>query len=83
MSSASNLLRDFPGDTVEIACDRCGRHGRYGKARLIDQHGGNKRLPDVLTLIVSEAGCEHWGQRLTGQGCAPYYPQLGTAPEIA
>jgi hypothetical protein len=37
--TGSIKLRDYPGDIVRLACDRCGRSGQYRKEKLITQFG--------------------------------------------
>jgi hypothetical protein len=39
-----NTLAEFPFDPVRIECARCGRSGRYAKARLIERFGARRRL---------------------------------------
>lgn len=34
-------LGDFPYERVEVACNKCGRAGRYGKAGLVDKFGAD------------------------------------------
>jgi hypothetical protein len=36
-------LADYPTDTVQLACERCDRRGRYRKERLISEHGADMR----------------------------------------
>jgi hypothetical protein len=42
-------------DVVRIECERCGRSGRYAKARLMERFGADAAGPDVLTEL---AACE-------------------------
>jgi hypothetical protein len=51
----SRSLGEFPLDVVHIDCERCGRAGRYAKARLMARFGADIALPDVLVAI---AQCE-------------------------
>jgi hypothetical protein len=39
MRLASNALANFPFPVVRLECLRCGRLGRYAKARLIERFG--------------------------------------------
>lgn len=34
-------LGDFPYDRVEVACNKCGRAGRYAKAGLVERFGAD------------------------------------------
>jgi hypothetical protein len=45
-------LRDVRDNFLTIACEVCGRRGRYGVIRLIGKHG-DARLSDVLTLLTA------------------------------
>jgi hypothetical protein len=51
----SRSLGEFPLDVVRIECERCGRSGRYAKARLMERFGADAAGPDVLTEL---AACE-------------------------
>ena len=57
-----------------MECKKCGRHGRYQKATLIEKYGSDIVLPDLLALI---AGDREVGARLCNQGCGAIYPSLG------
>ena len=46
------LLSDLAGEFVWLVCDKCGRKGRYRVARLIEQHGGDKKLTYLRTEIA-------------------------------
>ena len=52
-------LRDHPGSTVRLRCEKCGRAGQYAKGKLISIHGPDIPLPDLLVEI---AQCERRGQ---------------------
>jgi hypothetical protein len=43
----SHSLGEFPLDVVRIECERCGRAGRYAKARLIERFGADAAGPPV------------------------------------
>ena len=58
---------------LEIRCGRCDRVGRRRVSRLIEQHGGSMRLPDLRTALVK--GCDHAGGYGSGR-CDVFYPQL-------
>ena len=67
-------IRDFPADPIEVECKKCGRNSRYRKAALIENHGSDIVLPDLLALLASD--CEFWN-KLGNQGCGALYPALG------
>ena len=60
-------------DMLEIRCGRCDRAGRRRVSRLIEQHGGSMRLPNLRTELVQ--GCDHAGGYGSGR-CDVFYPQL-------
>jgi hypothetical protein len=60
MTIIATALKDFPGDWIEVACDKCGRHGRLRKERLIAEHGGNVTMPDLRHLIAECARRHTW-----------------------
>jgi hypothetical protein len=51
----SLTLSDVCEPTLTIACERCGRYGRYNVKRLVGAHGADAKLTD---LRVSLANCE-------------------------
>jgi hypothetical protein len=40
-------------DVLLVACDKCGRKGRYALARLIEQRGPEARMTDFLAEITA------------------------------
>jgi hypothetical protein len=51
----SLILSDVRQPTIEIRCERFGRHGRYNVQRLMAEHRADAKLPDLLvTLADSE-----------------------------
>jgi hypothetical protein len=38
--------------SLSIVCEPCGRRGSYNVARLIEQHGADAKLTDLLQAIV-------------------------------
>ncbi len=50
------IFSDLTGkrDVLQVACDKCGRKGRYAVARLIEQRGDNARVIDWLSDITAE-----------------------------
>ena len=73
-SSSSLTIKDFPTDRIEVECKKCGRHGRYRKATLIEKYGSDIVLPDLLALLAGD--CE-FRNKLGNQGCGAPYPALG------
>jgi hypothetical protein len=69
--TGSLRLRDYPGETVRLACDKCGRAGKYRKRKLIEQFGADIALPDLRHEI---AKCERMGSMI--DGCGVRYPAL-------
>jgi hypothetical protein len=63
--TGSLKLKDHPGDTVRIVCEKCRRRGQYRKGKLIAIYGPDIPLPD---LRIEIAQCERDG-----------YPQTWTA----
>jgi hypothetical protein len=51
-------LTDIQLAALTVTCRRCGRAGRYRVATLIEQHGGDRPLPDVARAIERASGCE-------------------------
>ena len=52
--SRAGRLANYRGNMVEIACPKCGRHGRLSKRRLVDEHGGDIALPDLLAHLAAD-----------------------------
>ncbi len=61
----------YPDDMVRLACERCGRSGRYHKQNLIAQFSRDIALPDLRHKI---ANCERRGKM--GDACAVHYVGL-------
>ncbi len=51
--SGSPTTKDFPIDSIEVECKKCGRNGRYQKATLIEKYGSEIVLPNLLALKSS------------------------------
>ncbi len=39
MPGQTFTLAEYPFDWIELACEKCGRHGKLRKARLMEQYG--------------------------------------------
>jgi hypothetical protein len=61
-------------DMLEIKCHRCDRHGRVSLARLIEEHGADRGLPDLWETLAGD--CEHARATALNSRCPIYYPQL-------
>ncbi len=64
-------LKDYPKPMVRLVCSRCDRKGQYRKETLIDLHGPDVTMPDLLHLI---AKCERHGKN--GDVCGIRYGDL-------
>jgi hypothetical protein len=60
--------------TLEVACDRCGRHGRLAVRRLIEQYGTGAKLPDLRAALAGD--CPRVGAASIYEQCRVGYPQL-------
>jgi hypothetical protein len=49
-------LKDYPFETLEVVCRKCGRAGRYGIKGLILKHGPD--FPFMQLRKVFESTCE-------------------------
>jgi hypothetical protein len=59
---------------VEVACHRCERRGRASLARLIDEHGADRGMPDLWESLAGD--CPNARSAALNNRCAIYYPQL-------
>ena len=59
---------------LEIACQRCDRHGRLSLARLVAEHGEGMGLPDLRDVLAGD--CPHAHAGAYHKRCAVYFPQL-------
>jgi hypothetical protein len=75
-SRGSIILGELQGklDLLEIKCHRCERHGRISLARLIEEHGADKGLPDLWESLAGD--CPNARTTAVHNRCAIYYPQL-------
>ena len=64
-------------DVLEIACRRCGRHGRYGTAGLVARHGAGIGVPNLRRILAAD--CSRWGAADIYDLCGVHFPQL---PEL-
>jgi hypothetical protein len=69
--SGALLLSDYPTEYVNLACSKCERRGRLRKDPLIEEHGPDIALPDLLADL---AKCARRGSFC--DACGAYYPAL-------
>lgn len=63
--------------TLEVACLRCDRRGRYGTARLVEKHGADAGLPDLRRVLAAD--CPRWAASNIYDLCGVHFPEL---PEL-
>jgi hypothetical protein len=61
-------------DVLQVACDKCGRKGRYAVARLFEQRGRNAKVLDWLAEITADCPKKQAGN-MSAQ-CAARCPDL-------
>lgn len=59
---------------LEVRCGKCTRHGRLRVDKLIDEHGRERSLPDLRTILAAD--CEHRAAARRRDQCQVFYPQL-------
>jgi hypothetical protein len=72
MPGQTFTLAEYPFEMVELACEKCGRHGKLRKVRLIQEHGADfcvARLRELLTEDCPRLGNWH-------DPCPAYYVGL-------
>jgi hypothetical protein len=52
-------LLTYPYVIVRIACDACGRAGRYRLARLAEKYGAHIEMGTLLAYLAGD--CKHFG----------------------
>ena len=45
-------IADYSGPMLELVCRKCGGVGRFKVARLIAEHGADKKLPDLRHVLA-------------------------------
>jgi hypothetical protein len=68
----SLTLSDVRAPTLAIVCAPCGRRGRYAVERLMEQHGSDAKLTD---LLVTLADCKKARSASIHDRCAAFYGQ--------
>jgi hypothetical protein len=61
-------------DRLNVACDKCGRRGRYALARMIEQRGRDGKLVDLLAEVTAD--CPKKQADNMGDQCAARFPDL-------
>ncbi len=62
------------GRLLRVACDKCGRDGCYGLARLINKRGRDAKVIDWLDELPAE--CQKKNARNMNDPCGAKCPQL-------
>ena len=75
----SLILSDIREPTLAIACQRCGRYGRYNVARLVAAHGADAKLTD---LPVTLANCERRARSASTTDAKRGSKLLASKPEL-
>jgi hypothetical protein len=57
-------------NVLHVACDKCGRKGRYAVARLIEQRGRDAKVLDLLAEITADCPKKQAGN-MSDQCAAP------------
>ncbi len=73
MPNGSLSLAEYPAAMVRLKCAKCGRLGQYRKATLIEKHGADVPLPDLLHTIG--ASCPKM-DALGNDPCGVHYRDL-------
>ena len=50
----SFTLSDVQGPSLTIVCEPCGRRGQFNVSRLIEQHGADAKLTDLLGVLAGD-----------------------------
>ena len=61
-------------DMLRVACEKCGRKGRYAVARLIEQRGREAKVLDLLAEITADCPKKQAGNM--SDQCAARCPDL-------
>jgi hypothetical protein len=70
----SLTLSDVKGPTLTIVCELCHRRARFNASRLIEQHGADTTLTDLLRVLVGECPKQH--SLIVHQRCRAVYEGL-------
>ena len=61
-------------DALRVACDKCGRAGRYNVGQLIEQRGANAKVVDLLSELTAD--CPRAAARSLNDRCGANCPDL-------
>ena len=61
-------------EMIDIRCWHCDRQGHYRTARLVEQHGANFAIANLLDLVTAD--CRKRIQPNWYDRCSPYCPDL-------
>ncbi len=59
MPGQTFTLAEYPFNWIELACEKCGWHGKLRKARLMEQYGPDIQVADLREKLAEP--CEHLG----------------------
>jgi hypothetical protein len=59
---------------VDVACNRCGRHGRLDTARLVAEHGAEISVPELLQIVAAD--CPWMKAKGARDMCGAHLPQM-------
>ncbi len=66
------MLSEYPFDWIELACEKCGRHGKLRKARLMEQYGPDIQVAELRAELAKP--CERLDSMQ--DPCGAYYVGL-------
>jgi len=75
-SDGSYVFGDLVGhvDVVCVACDKCGREGSYSVRTLINKHGPNCKVADLICAITADCAKSHSLDET--DHCGAHWPDL-------
>ena len=73
MPAGALSIRTFPHEMVRLACRKCDRKGQYRRHTLIQKHGAEVAMPDLLGKIA--VGCPRL-KPFGNDRCGAYYTDL-------
>jgi hypothetical protein len=84
MAKNVHQLADLIGDTLELRCNRRGRHGRLSVARLAPEYAPDTSLPTIMWAQIGD--CLNRNAQRDRKRCDPHSPtlmSLSARPRIA
>jgi hypothetical protein len=60
--------------TIDVACNRCERHGRLRTDRLVAEHGAGMPIPTLLRIIAAD--CPRMQAAQIHDVCGVHLPRL-------